>query len=467
VVALLGENGAGKSTLMNVLYGLVAPDTGRIVVRGEDHTAGWSTRRAIASGIGMIHQHFALVGDYSVLDNVILPVAGRAGFLLDRAAHAARVQRIAAENGIGVPLQAPVESLAVGQRQQVEILKMLYQGARVLVLDEPTSVLTPQQAAALLEMLRGFRARGHAVVLITHKIHDALGVADRVMVLRRGRHVATFRAGEVSPAELARAMIAQDVPPPRMPSLPGAASATVLELENPEGLSLRVRAGEIVGIAGVAGNGQRELAEGILGTLPCAGTLRINGRDVTRESVADRRAAGLAFIPEDRHHSAMVADLAVWQNLLLGRAGEARFSRHGVLAGGSIRAYAGEQFAAFDVRAPSPEVPMRTLSGGNQQKVVLGREISRKPALIVACEPTRGLDFAATAYVRGQLVENAERGCAVLVISSDLEELMEMSHRVAVMFRGRIVGELASGEYDPQRFGLLMSNFSPGLAQTA
>ena len=441
---------------MNVLYGLVAPDAGRIVVDGADQTAHWSTRRAIASGIGMIHQHFALVGEHSVLDNVILPVARRAGFVVDRSGHTARVERIAAENGIDLPLDAPVEALAVGQRQQVEILKMLYQGARVLILDEPTSVLTPQQAAALLEMLKGFRSRGHAVVLITHKIHDALGVADRIMVLRRGKHVATFGAGQVAPSELARTMISQDVPPPRTPSLPRTSTA-VLEFESPQGLSLTVRAGEIVGIAGVAGNGQRELAEAILGTLPTPGRLRINGRDVSRASVDERRNAGLAFIPEDRHASAMVADLAVWQNLLLGRAGETRFSRHGVLAAGAIRAYAAEQFNAFDVRAPSPDVPMRTLSGGNQQKVVLGREISRKPALVIACEPTRGLDFAATAYVRGQLVENAERGCAVVVISSDLEELMEMSHRVVVMFRGRIVGELASGQYDPQRFGLMMA----------
>ncbi len=467
VRALLGENGAGKSTLMNVLYGIVRPDAGRIVVGGEDVSAHWSTRRAIARGIGMIHQHFSLVGEHSAVENIILPTLGLGDLVLDRAGHRGRVARLAAEYGFDLPLEAPVETLAVGQRQQVEILKLLYQGARVLILDEPTSVLTPQQTDTLLAMLRRFGERGHSVVLITHKLPEAFAVADRITVLRQGAHVATLERRDATAEEVARMMVAQRVGAARRPS--GAPrDETVLELRSltvradghraVDGVSLAVRAGEVVGVAGVAGNGQTELAEALLGTRqPAAGEVRVGGRDVTPRSIGERRALGLALIPEDRQVLGMVPAMSVADNLLLGRIREPGFARAGVLQLGAIARHAAAQLREYDIRAGSAAAPMGTLSGGNQQKVVLSRELGRDPKVIVACEPSRGLDLAATAYVRERLVERAAAGSGVLLVSSDLEELMALCHRIVVMFRGRIVGALEAGDYSPERLGLLMA----------
>ena len=476
VRALLGENGAGKSTLMSVLYGIVRPDAGRIVVGGEDVTAHWSTRRAIAHGVGMIHQHFSLVGEHSAVENVILPTLGWRDVILDRAGHHRRVAQLAAEYGFDLPLDAPVETLAVGQRQQVEILKLLYQGARVLILDEPTSVLTPQQTDTLLAMLRRFGSRGHSVVLITHKLPEALAVADRITVLRQGVHVATIERRDATLEEVARMMVAESVGPARRP---GAAprDETVLELRDlavrldghraVDGVSLSVRAGEVVGVAGVAGNGQSELAEAILGTRrAAAGEVRLAGIDVTLRSIGERRGFGLALIPEDRQALGMVPAMSVADNLLLGRIGEPRFARSGVLQRGAIDRHATAQLRAYDIRAGSVAAPMGTLSGGNQQKVVLSRELGRDPRMIVACEPSRGLDLAATAYVRERLVESAAAGSGVLLVSSDLEELMALCHRIVVMFRGRIAGALAAADYSAERLGLMMAGAGGGVLGT-
>jgi simple sugar transport system ATP-binding protein len=471
VRALLGENGAGKSTLMNVLYGIVRPDAGRIVVAGEDVTAHWSTRRAIARGVGMIHQHFSLVGEHDVVENVILPTLGWRDLVLDRSGHRRRVAALAAEYGFDLPLEVPVEALAVGQRQQVEILKLLYQGARVLILDEPTSVLTPQQTDTLLAMLRRFAGRGHSVVLITHKLPEALAVADRITVLRQGAHVATIPRGDASADEVARMMVGQGVAPARRPAAAPRAAAA-LELRElavrvdghrvVDGVSLTVHAGEVLGVAGVAGNGQSELAEAILGTRrAAAGAVRVAGVEVTAWPIGARRGLGLAQIPEDRHALGMVAAMSVADNLLLGRVREPGFTRWGVLQRRAIDRHAREQLRAYDIRAGSIAAPMGTLSGGNQQKVVLSRELERNPQVVVACEPSRGLDLAATAYVRDRLVERAAAGSGVLLVSSDLDELMSLCHRIVVMFRGRIAGTLAAADYSPERLGILMAG-APG-----
>ncbi len=467
VRALLGENGAGKSTLMNVLYGIVRLDAGRIVVGGEDVTPHWSTRRAIARGVGMIHQHFALVGEHSVVENVVLPTLGWRDLVLDYAGHRGRVAQLAAEYGFDLPLDVPVETLAVGQRQQVEILKLLYQGARLLILDEPTSVLTPQQTDTLLAMLRRFGARGHAVVLITHKLPEAFAVADRITVLRQGMHVATIPRRDATPEEVARMMVGQGVAPARRP-VAAPRAAAVLELRElavridghpaVDGVSLTVHAGEVVGVAGVAGNGQSELADAILGSRrAAAGEVRVAGADVTTRSIGERRGLGLAQIPEDRHALGMVAAMSVADNLLLGRVREPAFARCGVLQRRAIDRHATEQLRAYDIRAGSVAAPIGTLSGGNQQKVVLSRELECHPQVIVACEPSRGLDLAATAYVRGRLVERAAAGSGVLLVSSDLDELMSLCHRIVVMFRGRIAGVLAATEYSTERLGLMMA----------
>jgi general nucleoside transport system ATP-binding protein len=470
VRALLGENGAGKTTLMNVLYGLVRPDAGRLLVDGREVTGAWSPRRAIAHGIGMIHQHFALVGEHTVLENVVMPVLRWHHLRPDWRGYRPEVERLGATYGLTLALDARVEALSVGERQQVEILKLLLQRARVLVLDEPTGVLTPQQTEALLAMLTRLRERGHTVVLATHKLREAFAVSTRITVLRQGEHVATLERAATTPEEVARLMVSQEsratgrvVVPPRR--------EIVLELRDLEvdgadgrmvdGVSLTVRAGEILGVAGVAGNGQTQLAEALLGYRPARrGCIRVGGVDLTGKPVGDRLRHGLAFIPEDRHELGLVLDLGVADNMVLDRAGDRTFCRLGILRRDAIRAYARERIAAYDVRTPGPDAPARQLSGGNQQKLVLSRALARDPRVIIASEPTRGLDFAATAYVRGTLAECATRGVAILLVSSDLEELMELCHRIAVMYRGRVVGVLDQTAFDVARLGRLMGGLA-------
>jgi ABC-type uncharacterized transport system ATPase subunit len=464
--ALLGENGAGKTTLMRVLYGTVRPDAGRVVVGGEDVTAGWSPRRAIARGIGMIHQHFALVDAHTALENIVLPVTRWTHLAPDWPRHRAAVARLCGEYGFGVPLDARLDRLSVGERQQVEILKVLYQGARVLVLDEPTSVLAPQQTDALLAMLERLRAQGHTVVLITHKLREALAVSTRITVLRHGAHVATIERSAATADDIARMMTDRALAGPRRPAAVPR-GAPVLEIEDltvagagepaVDGLTLAVGAGEVVGVAGVAGNGQNELAQAIVGYRGVErGAIRLDGHDVTGLPIRKRLARGIAFVPEDRHHLGMVGPMSVADNLILDRAGDARFARWRVLRRTAIAAHAAEQLRRFDIRAPGPQVAAAALSGGNQQKVVLSRALGRDPRVVVAAEPTRGLDPGATGDVRRRLLACAERGTGVLLVSGDLEELMALSHRIVVMYRGRIAGELARDAFDAHRIGQLM-----------
>lgn len=465
--ALVGENGAGKSTLMNVLYGMLQPTAGRILVGGEDVTPHWTTRKAIARGIGMVHQHFSLVMDHSVLDNVIMPTFKWTDLAPKWNEHRKALVELTGRFGFDLSPDDLVETLSVGQRQQVEILKMLYQGAKVLILDEPTAVLTPQQADRLLQMLVQLREQGYVVVIITHKLEHALELADHITVLRGGRHVATVAKGEATIADIARMMVAQEVKAAQRPSVtrPG---EVVLRMDGVsldsggvralDGIGLEVREGEILGVAGVAGNGQSEMVETIAGLRQCAaGTISLRGRDVGAGSVEERRRGGIAVIPEDRHTHAVVGEMDIAANFILGREADPQFSRRGVLDRRSITEFGLRCIGEFDVRARSIDMKIEYLSGGNQQKVVVGRELSANPGLIVAHEPSRGLDFAATAYVRRRLVEAAERGAAVLLISSDLDELMELSTRVVVLYSGRIVGAVDPDAYDPEHLGILMA----------
>ncbi len=465
--ALVGENGAGKSTLMNVLYGILQPTSGRILFGGEDVTPHWMTRKAIAHQVGMVHQHFSLVMEHSVLDNVIMPTFRWTDLAPKWNDCRKALGELTERFGFDLSPDKLVEKLSVGQRQQVEILKMLYQGARILILDEPTAVLTPQQSERLLAMLVQLRDQGYAVVIITHKLEHALELADHITVLRGGRHIATVAKGESSVAEIARMMVSQEVKAAHRPSA-AALGKVVLGMRdvslNPagvpllDGIDLEVREGEILGVAGVAGNGQSELADVIIGLRQVtSGTIGIYGKELGNSSVEQRRRGGIAIIPEDRHTHAVVGEMDIASNFILGREGAPQFSQRGVLNRKAIAEFAQRCLGEFDVRARSVTTKIEHLSGGNQQKVVIGRELSAAPRLIIAHEPSRGLDFAATAYIRRRLVEAAEAGAGVLLISSDLDELMELSTSVVVLYSGRIVGKVNAGAYDPEHFGLLMA----------
>ncbi len=468
--ALVGENGAGKTTLMKVLFGMYQPTAGRILLDGQDVTPHWTTRKAIAHHIGMVHQHFSLVMDHSVLDNVVMPTLKWTNLAPSWNRYRRELQELQQTLGFNLDLERQVGDLGVGERQQVEILKMLYQGARILILDEPTAVLIPQQAQRLLATLEQLRSMGYAVILITHKLAHACEYADYITVLRSGQHIATVAKGECDSSEIASMMVKQEVAAVHQPRV-SAPGKPVLDLRNValeagdirvlDNINLQVREREIVGIAGVVGNGQAVLVGTILGLLhPSAGVVRFCGEDIGALSIAERRASGIANIPEDRHAYAVVGDMSLAYNFILGREGTSQFSRNGILARKSITDFSEHCLKEFDVRAASPAIPIKFLSGGNQQKAVIGRELSNNPKLIVAHEPSRGLDFAATAYVRNRLVQAAEQDAGVLLISSDLDELMALSTRIVVLYNGRLVGQMETHEYDLERLGQLMAGLS-------
>ena len=469
--ALLGENGAGKSTLMNVLYGLYRADSGTIRLRGQV-AAIRSPRDAIARGIGMIHQHFMLVPPLTVAENVVLGDE-RSGPLLDRRALVARVAALQQRFGIAVDPAARVEDLPLGLQQRVEILKVLYRGSDLLVFDEPTAVLTPREVAELFTIVRTLRDEGKTVVLITHKLREVFSVTDRITVLRAGKNAGVLVTASTTAPEIARLMVGRELRPLQArTSTPDA--PTVLEITGLtatsdrgaaalHGVDLSVRAGEILGIAGVGGNGQSELAECVLGLRePTAGAIRISGADVAHDDPARTRARGVAYVPEDRRAEGLVLAFTVADNFILGKQDRPPFSRHGMLDGAAIAA-GGERLAReFDLRPPNPRAIVGNLSGGNQQKVVLGRELSEEPTLIVVSQPTRGLDIGSTEYVWERLLEQRARGCAVLLVSSELDEIRALSDRIAVLFEGRIVETLAAADATEERLGLLMAGHTAG-----
>ncbi|MDN5843413.1 MAG: ABC transporter ATP-binding protein [Alcaligenaceae bacterium] len=465
--ALVGENGAGKTTLMKVLFGVYQPTSGRIMLDGQDVAQHWSTRKAIAHHIGMVHQHFSLVMEHSVLDNIVMPNLGWMDFAPNWTKFRNKLHDLQESLGFSLLPDRLVGDLAVGERQQVEVLKMLYQGAKVLILDEPTAVLIPQQTERLLRTLVQLRDRGYAVILITHKLEHAAEFADMITVLRGGQHIATVPRGQAGTTEIASMMVKQDVAIVHQPRTV-ACDTPVLQLRNVsmesagvpvlDQFDLKVCEGEIVGIAGVVGNGQSELVDVILGLLrPSSGAVLFQDNDIGLLETTERRARGIANIPEDRHTHAIVGEMDLASNLILGREGSSKFSSRGILNRKNIVEFAQHCMGEFDVRAPSAAIRIKFLSGGNQQKVVIGRELSTHPKLIIAHEPSRGLDFAATAYVRHRLVEAAEAGSGVLLISSDLDELMELSSRILVIYNGRVVGSLSPGQYNPEALGLLMA----------
>jgi general nucleoside transport system ATP-binding protein len=466
VHALLGENGAGKSTLMNVLFGLYRPDAGEIVIDGEPvRFRGPSD--AIAAGIGMVHQHFKLVPVFSVADNVMLGAEATRGLgVLDRSAAKERVRRFADEYGLDVDPDARVEDLPVGVQQRVEIIKALDRDARILILDEATAVLTPQEIDDLLATLDRLKADGRTIVFISHKLNEVMRVADRITVLRRGEVVATTAPAETTPAALASMMVGREIAM-TVDKAPASAAdvvldvreLTVLDRDVPvvDAVTFDVRAGEIVAIAGVSGNGQTELVQAVTGARsPAAGTVVLDGVDVTGASPASLFSRGVAYVPEDRQRDGLVGTFPVSDNLVLNRWNRKPFARGLRVDRGALRTNATELVEQFDIRTTSVDAPAETLSGGNQQKVIIAREFSKGGRLLVLSQPTRGLDVGSIEYIHRRVVEQRDGGAAVLLVSYELDEVLALADRVVVMCGGRVTGVVAGDRLTRDNVGLLM-----------
>jgi ABC-type uncharacterized transport system ATPase subunit len=466
VHALLGENGAGKSTLMSILYGLYRPDEGEVEIDGEGVEIH-SPSDAIARGIGMVHQHFMLVPVMTVAENIVLGAEPRRGALLDVAEAGRRVKELSDRYGFAVDPDAVIEDVTVGTQQRVEILKTLYRGARILVLDEPTAVLTAQEATELFEVLRALKEDGVAVVFISHKLGEVLEVADRVTVLRRGRKIDTVSTEGATEQSLARLMVGRDVllrvdKPASKPGDP------VLEVEDlvvrddrgleaVKGLSLEVRTGEVVALAGVDGNGQQELVDAIAGLRnPESGRVAVGGEDVTGRGVRATCEAGVAHIAEDRQLRGLVLDFTLAENLALREYRRPPLSRHGWLFVGTMRSRANELLAEYDVRNRDADLPASSLSGGNQQKVCIAREIASNPRLLIAHQPTRGLDVGAIEFVHRRLVEERDQGRGILLVSLEFDEVRSLADRILVIYEGQIVGEFRP-DVSEQEVGIAMT----------
>lgn len=463
VHAIVGENGAGKSTLMKILYGVQRPDEGTIRING-DEVSLHSPADAIKHGVGMVFQHFMLADNLTVTENVVLGAEKRHGI---GAAARAEIERISREYGLGIDPTALVADLGVGARQRVEILKVLYRGARTIILDEPTAVLVPQEVDELFGNLRELKREGITVLFISHKLDEVLSVADRITVVRRGTTVDTVLPGAVTARQLAELMVGSELPTPESEAST-VTDRVVLEAEGVtlpgggrsllEDVSLRIRAGEVLGIAGVEGNGQAELVEVLMGMRdPSAGRITLEGTDISDWDVRRIREAGVGYIPEDRHRQGLLLDAPLWENRMLGHQTETPSSAHGILTPKDARTDTERIVADYDVRTPSIHVTAGSLSGGNQQKLIIGREMSHRPKVLVASHPTRGVDVGAQAAIWDLIRDARREGLAVLLISADLEELIGLSDTIRVILRGRLTDEFDPDTVTSQQLGSAMT----------
>lgn len=470
VHVLLGENGAGKTTLMNVLYGLYQPDAGEIYVNGSKKDIKGPSD-AIASGIGMVHQHFMLVQNFTVAENIVLGMEPKKGIDLDIKKAREDVKRLADLYGFSVKPDDVIENITVGQQQKVEIMKALYRGADILILDEPTAVLTPQEIDELGIILKNLVKEGKSIILITHKLKEVMSMSDRVTILRRGKIIDTVLTKDTNIDDLAEKMVGRKVSfsVDKKPANPG---QVVLKVENLQaedrrklpmlkGINLEIRQGEIMGIAGVDGNGQTELIEAITGLRKTTGgSIKLNGKELTGKSPKDMIESGISHIPEDRHKRGLVLDYSLAENSILGVHYKAPFAKGIIMNYAKIKDYAKNLIKEFDVRTPSEDTMASKLSGGNQQKMVVAREISKDPDLIIAAQPTRGLDVGAIEYIHKRLVQERDKGRAVLLVSLELDEVMDLSDRIAVIYDGQIVDVLDAKSTTERELGLLMAGGS-------
>jgi len=463
---IVGENGAGKSTIMNVVYGTLPADSGEIRVKGR-RLACRSPRDAIAAGIGMVHQHFMLVETFTALETLVLGAEGGVRLEGGLARARAELARLSGAYGLEVPLDIPVADMAVGTRQRLEILKALVRGAELLILDEPTAVLTPQETAHLFRILRALRDQGRTVIVISHKLREIMALTDRVTVMRGGAVVAEVATADTSPDHLAELMVGRRVQTAvaRAPARPGASVLAVDGLQvrddsgalRVKGVDFGVRAGEIVGVAGVSGNGQGELLEALAGMRPAAGgTIRLHGKEIAGGAGGLRRAR-VAHVPEDRLRVGLVTGFAAWENGLLGYHDDAAYNGRILLHRRAAVALCRARMEAYDIRPRDAGLRAGSFSGGNQQKLVLAREIEHDPDLLLVGQPTRGVDIGAIEFIHRRLIELRERGKAVLLVSTELDEILALADRILVMFDGRLVGDLAAGEADERRLGLMMT----------
>ena len=467
--ALLGENGAGKSTLMSVLFGLYQPEKGVIKKDGQVVKIQ-NPNDATALHIGMVHQHFKLVECFTVLDNIILGAEPRKGIVVNREEARKRVLELSEKYGLKVDPDAKVEDISVGMQQRVEILKMLYRDNEILIFDEPTAVLTPQEIDEMMDIMRSFRAEGKSILFITHKLAEIKAVADRCSILRKGKYMGTVDVANTSVEEMSRLMVGRDVKmvSDKKQMTPG---ETILKVENltvpsrvhknnaVKNVSLEVHAGEIVCLAGIEGNGQTEFVYAVTGLeKPSAGTITLCGKDISKLSIRERGRLGMAHIPEDRHKHGLVLDYTLENNLVLQRYWDKEFQGAGFIKSGAVRDYSDRLIEQYDVRSGQGSTTVtRSMSGGNQQKAIIAREIERNPQLLVAVQPTRGLDVGAIEYIHSQIIAQRDAGKAVLLVSLELDEVMNLSDRILVMYEGEIVGEFDPKTTDVQTLGLYMA----------
>ena len=466
VHALVGENGAGKSTVMKILYGMQRPDSGEILVNGKEVNFK-NPNDAIDAGIGMVHQHFMLADNFTVLENIILGSEPKHGATIDFAAARKKIVEMAAQYGLDINPDVLVEELGVGQRQRVEILKVLFRGANILIFDEPTAVLVPQEVDDLFKALEGLRAQGMAVIFISHKLDEVLRVADEVTVVRQGSTVAEVKSKDVTARQLAELMVGSELPKPstlghtrreevtlalKSVSVPALGSRDLIS-----NITFNLHAGEVVGIAGVEGNGQAELVEAIMGLRDYTGSIEFQGSSIDALSVANRHDLGIGLIPEDRQRQALMMTSPLWENRILGHQRSKPVMRGFVIDKKATFESTRTIMQEFDVRAPGPDTLAAALSGGNQQKFIVGREMSKAPALLVASHPTRGVDVGAQGAIWDVLRKAREKGMAIVLISADLEELIGMSDRLLVMLRGTITAELDPAKTTPEQLGSAMT----------